>query len=1239
MKYSELIQFQPIESVIELRQANKAAKAKELAANYAISDDMAGRLCDVVFPQLQYANPQDNRGLLIVGNYGTGKSHLMSVISAVAENANLVQVLTNEKVRKAAPAIAGKFKVIRLEIGATLMPLREIVTGHLEQCLGEWGVKYQFPPADKIRENKTGLEAMMDAFHQKFPDLGLLLVVDELLDFLRSRRDQPLILDLGFLREIGEVCKDLRFRFMAGVQEAIFDSGRFAHVADSLGRVKDRFQQVKIATTDVKFVVANRLLQKTPAQLARIREYLTPFARFYGDMIERMDDFAALFPIHPDYIKTFESIPIVEKRGVLQIISSTIKTLVTQEVPTDRPGVVAFDSYWKAVKENPAHKALPEVKAIIECSTTLEAKVQSAFPKKTYKAMALRIIEGLSVHRLTTGDLYSPLGLTPEELRDGLCLYHPGAAEMGGDPADDLLSIIETTLRETHKTVSGQFISSNKDNRQYYLDLKKTDDYDALIEKRAEPLDGNTLDRYYYDALRQVLECTDVPTHITGFQIWQHEVEWQERRAGRLGYLFFGAPNERSTAIPQREFYLYFIQPFDPPRYADEKKADEVFFRLTGKDEAFTQSLKLYAAALELGSISSGIKKQTYEKKAAEHLTVLTKWLREHLFQAVEITCQGSRKKFVEWLKGTGGGSGTLNIRDAVNAVASKCLAEHFANRAPEYPHFSTFITYGRDGNAQQAAQEALRGIAQPNRSKQASAVLDALELLDGDKLDPPKSRYAKYILGLLAAKGQGQVVNRQEVITTLEPGIEFMAPDKFRLEPTWTTVTVAALVYNGDAVLAVPGAKFDATNLAALAATPVADLQYFKHLERPKDWNIPSLKALFELMDLPPGMAMQVTQGEAVPVQQLHKVINERVEKLVCANQQLAGGIPFWGQNLFTEPETEKLSALLAKTKDFLESLQAYNTPGKLKNFKYDAADIKGHEAAFSRLKELEELQGFCGELAQFTHYLSAAEAVLPETHPWVSESKQKRAELLAAIRKPDQRESEAFKADALKQLKKLKAAYIKAYLELYRKARLSITQDKGKKDLVMDYRLQHLRRLATVNSINAVQLTEFERQLDRLKTGTALTEKDLENEPKSPDGFWPGMEDLSISAEARLAAAKADLDRVHQGWARSLLNDLADPVIQSHFDLLKPTQKTLLRDFMAAKELPDDISQEFLAALQQALSGLAKLPVRLDDLKKILFPDGGPATPAEFKERFSAYLEQILKGRDPAKVRLVIE
>ena len=36
------------------------------------------------------------------------------------------------------------------------------------------------------------------------------------------------------------------------------------------------------------------------------------------------------------------------------------------------------------------------------------------------------------------------LGATAEELRDGLCLYQQGIEDLGGDPADDLLSQVET---------------------------------------------------------------------------------------------------------------------------------------------------------------------------------------------------------------------------------------------------------------------------------------------------------------------------------------------------------------------------------------------------------------------------------------------------------------------------------------------------------------------------------------------------------------------------------------------------------------------------------------------------------------------------------------------------------------------------------------------------------------------------------------------------------------------------
>jgi len=743
MKYRDLIQFEPIESVVQLQDADNTAAAQQLIQTYVISDEMAEKLVNLVIPQLQFDHPMDNKGLLVVGNYGTGKSHLMSVISALAENSDLAAYLKNKSVASAAGKISGRFKVVRTEIGATTMSLRDILVAEMEEHLAAMGVSYSFPPADKVPNNKRAFEEMMSVFHHKYPDHGLLLVLDELLDYLRTRKDQELILDLNFLREIGEVCKALRFRFIAGVQEAIFDSPRFSFVADSIRRVKDRFEQILIARKDVKFVVAERLLKKTAAQQVKIREYLTPFAKFYGHMNERMDEFVRLFPVHPDYIDTFERVTAVEKREVLKTLSLAMKKLLVQNVPDDRPGVIAYDGYWTTLRENPSFRAVPDIKAVIDCSQVLESRIQQAFTRPAYKSMAIQIIHALSVHRLTTGDINATLGATAEELRDGLCLFQPGIGDLGGAPADDLLSQVETVLREIHKTVSGQFISSNPDNHQYYLDLKKTDDFDALIEKRAESLDSSQLDRYYYEALRRVMECND-QTYVTGYKIWQHELEWLERKAARQGYLFFGAPNERSTAVPSRDFYLYFIQPFDAPRFKDEKNPDELFLRLVNTDDEFRTALQNYAAALDLGSTASGHAKSTYESKASNFLRGLVQWLQKNMTTAFEVTYQGRAKSLTEWAKGkpirelSGIGSHErINFRDLVNTTAGICLETKFQDQAREYPFFSVLIT---GANRAQAAQDALRAIAGQNRTKQAAAVLDALELLDGERLDPYRS-------------------------------------------------------------------------------------------------------------------------------------------------------------------------------------------------------------------------------------------------------------------------------------------------------------------------------------------------------------------------------------------------------------------------------------------------------------------------------------------------------------------
>lgn len=1242
MKYGDLVKFDPIESVVQLRSADDAEAAGRLVGTYVISEEMAERLSRIVLTQLQFDKPADNKGLLVVGNYGTGKSHLMSVISSIAENAILVEHLTNTEVAEAARPVAGKFEVIRTEIGATTMGLREIIVAAIEEHLSQLDIDFSFPQSSAVSGNKRAFEDMMGVFHQKCPDRGLLLVVDELLDYLRTRKDQELILDLNFLREIGEVCRDLRFRFVAGVQEAIFDSPRFAFVADSIRRVKDRFEQILIARKDVKFVVAERLLRKSSEQHAKIREYLTPFARFYGSMNERMDEFVRLFPVHPDYIDTFERVTAVEKREVLKTLSQAMKKRLNYELPSDRPGLIAYDTYWATLRENPSFRAVPDIKAVIDCSQVLESRIQQAFTRPAYKDMAIRLIYALSVHRLTTGDIHAPIGATPEELRDGLCLYQPGIEDLGGDPADDLLSQVETVLREIHKTVSGQFISSNPDNRQFYLDLKKTDDYDAIIDKRAESLDDNDLDRAYYEALKRAMECTD-QTYITGYKIWQHEIEWISHKAARDGYLFFGAPNERSTAVPPRDFYVYFIQPFDPPRFSDDKKTDEVFIRLTNTDDEFRVALRSYAAAIDLASTSSGQAKSTYESKTSHFLRGIVQWLQKHMSDGFEVTYQGRSKSLVEWAKGKSirelsglGSHDRINFRDLVNTIAAICLDSHFQNQAPGYPFFSVLIT---SENRAQAAQDGLRALAGQSRTKQATAVLDALELLDGDRVDAYRSKYTKWVLDLLKKKGHGQVVNRSELIQE-DHGVEYMAPQTLRLEPEWAMVVLSSLVYTGDVVMSVVGKKLDATSMSFLASTDVQELAQFKHVERPKDWNIPALKAIFELLGLTPGMAQLVTQGKDAPVTELQDAVTKAVNRLVLAQQNLQEGLAFWNRSLLNDDQSAKARTRLDQAKTFLESLQAYTSPGKLKNLRYDAADIAKHRDGLAALDEVEALHRLVADMGPVAAYLSTAEAVLPEDHSWIKEMSRAREDVLSKMTDPVKRSASNFRQQVQRTLAELKKKYLQEYIALHTRARLGANADKRKGHLLKDARLQALQKLSTIDLMPRQHLTDFQNRLAGLKSCFALTNQELETSAICPHcSFRPINEPVKAPTETVLTQMDEELDRLIEDWTATLLANLEDPTTKQNIELLKAKQKALVETVVSKKELPDPIQQDLIHALKEVLSGLVKVSVSTDDLRAALLNGGSPATPAELQKRFEEFLASLTKGQEPGKVRIVLD
>jgi hypothetical protein len=903
-----------------------------------------------------------------------------------------------------------------------------------------------------------------------------------------------------------------------------------------------------------------------------------------------------------------------------------MKRCLNTDVPQDQPGLISYDSYWEFLQGNAVLRSVPEIKEVIDVSKVVENRIQQAFTRKALQPMAERIIHGLSIQRLTTDDVRAKIGPTAEELQNGLCLLAP----IPEKTSDFLRTTVESCLREVMKTMGGQFITHNTDNDQYYLDLQKTIDHDAKIQDKADTLSDSQLDQYYFAALTRVLDCAD-QTYIRGHQIWQHEIDWREHKITRRGYLFFGAPNERSTAQPPRDFYLYFLQPFEPPHFDDEKLADEVFFKLTHMDKQFQDTLRLYAGAGEMAASASTGTKKVYEDKADGFLKTLVAWLRNNMLTSFDVIHQGIPKKMVEWLKGHR--TGNAAVGELLELTGSVCLAASFADRYPEYPIFTAQLIAS---NLKQPTEDSIRWLAGGIKNNLATAVLDGLELLDGDKLKPHQSRYAKVVLEKLEGKPPGQVVNRKELMT-VKNDVELET--RYQLEPELLLVVLAALVQNGNVTLSLTGKKLDAANLSEATRTPLDQLLAFKHVEKPKGLPLAELVALFELLGLAEGLVRNENTHEEA-VKQLRAKANELTEKVVTVTQYVQTGLPCWGSELIPAEDREQQRQKLDELKAFLEGLQAFNSPGKLKNFSKSVLEIQFQSANLDLIKQLEDLNSLVQELTPLTGYLATAAAVLPPQDPWRSEMEAMRNEWRAKLMEPNARSAADFRQKINRALQKVKDDYRTAYFNLHKKARLGVNEDGKKKDLLKDARLERLNKLLGISLLPHTSLNELQNRLYKIQPCFTLVKDDLNASPICAHcNFRPQEENLGISGVAALQQIDEQLDEFTTNWTKALLENLNDPTATKSIDLLPSEQKRAVNTFLKSKALPEKISNDLVQGIQTALGGLIPIIVRPSELLAALSDNDSPSTADQLESRFRDFLEKTTRGKEQVRVRLIVK
>lgn len=1222
MLYRDLIEFDAIESVKQLRGGSGLADARDDVRTYVISERMRETLTELILPQLRFDNPGlegGHKGILIVANYGTGKTHLMSTIAGVAEHAELAADLTDSATAKAAEAVAGQLKVIRVEIGAVETSLRDILTSELSKGMAALGVEFAFPAAGSISNNKDALADMMAAFEAQHADKGLLLVIDELLDYLRTRKDAQLILDLGFLRELGEFVADSRFRIIAGIQEALFDNPRFANAQNELRRVRDRYSQARISREDVAFVVQQRLLRKTVGQRQQIRDHLVKFGTAFDGMTTQLDQFVDLYPVHPSYLRVFENLTLVEKRRVLSSLSAEMRRMLDSEVPEDDPGLLCFDAYRDELDEDRSNRAIPEVRDVLDKNRILRDRVQNALPTKTYIAPALRIIDALSVHRLTTGDVHAPIGMTIDELRDDLCLVPPGVPEL-----DQLF--IRTTIADIvdqiRKAVSGQFISVNESNGQVYIDLRKDIDYEQLIAQRATELDENKLDAAYYSALAQVLELTDAP-YVAGYNIWAYELPWRAHHTTRVGYLFMGAPNERSTAQPPRDFYVYFLQPYDPPKYTEEHRADEVFIKLVATPEEFTTPLRRYAGAAQKVKESAGEHRDVFEARRDGYLQEMVTWLRANMANAMTVTYQGEMRPLGQWLAGAAGGRGS--VKTQLDAIAASILSQHLETRYPGYPVFADLVTRANIGTTVQAALGQIVGRSTVLGAK----ALTALQLIDVDGNVVASGPYAQHLLDELAA-GDGKAVNRNDLLQERDPGLPTWGP--WHLEPLWLAVVATAMCYLGRLEIGMPGGRVNANGLDQLTRRPPDQLEAIEHIAPPASLPVVQLRRIAQILGIAPGVVGESLDETAVTA--LVSKAEQMYEHTSTVEAKMLGTPQLWGVNIFDS--TDDRLGRLAAVKRLVDDVRHRNATGKMRNIKFDDDALAAADAGARELKRGMDVLKAVERLEPVVSYLQEAGRILGETDPLRGDAdtlRQRIVNLLIA---------DTINLTTAQQIatagESLRSQYATEAAHAHQRDRLNAAGDDRKRQLLEGQVWRDLKILQRVSLVPAGVFARLETQLADIRTCKQFDPQAMTRTVVCPTCQYQPRPASGPTARQQVDNIADEALKLHRNWLNTVVDSLCEPEMTEQVGYLDASQRSLVQQLLDANgNLADGVSDELVNAVNQVFQKFDTVAVSADEMWRELFPDDSAATVEQMTDRFTGWLGNLVGSSAEDKVRVV--
>jgi hypothetical protein len=302
VRIGDIVFVPPLRPVVRLADRHDAQLRQELVDTFVPTEE-AQRVLQAVARRLAARKG----GVLVMGGYGSGKSHLLSLLAEMGERHPLPKGQPYWPVEEGPPPLVVAISLVE---HSSREPLEDILLGallpHLEAC----------PTGESRRERWKQVALALRA--QGYP--ALLVLLDELSAFLRAKpRLADLREDVRLLQYLAEA-QDLPLVLVATLQETLETAGQVD--PDTARRLRDRYVTLPLTGAHLEEVVCRRLLQPREGHQEAVAAVRQRLSRSLGPLPWDAERFDRLYPVYPATLEHLDALRhyLSSARGALDFV-------------------------------------------------------------------------------------------------------------------------------------------------------------------------------------------------------------------------------------------------------------------------------------------------------------------------------------------------------------------------------------------------------------------------------------------------------------------------------------------------------------------------------------------------------------------------------------------------------------------------------------------------------------------------------------------------------------------------------------------------------------------------------------------------------------------------------------------------------------------------------------------------------------------------------------------------------